>query len=327
MTESRLYWPIPQLCRLSGEDDQIILREDVDTHVAGQFAGIGLLVMVIFFLSVYSSIHFLVNLLSCHYLIAMLVGLIWGTMIANIYYLLLFTITPAILRGRDHAAHGIPREETTEKKTLSRVSLFFRLLFVILLAMIIAQPWLVTLFDTSRWVEQSRREYRAAFARLAAGATLSEDSGAIAGQRTISRRRVDALLSANNFYTRRIQLVHSHYAFSWVVTLVVVLFFILPIWLKYQVRNNSNFYQVKERHERGMVLRAYEDFKERFAAISVIRFGEPTNWYESCVDPPFNTRKKEEVQAYAEQQQLLARIYENEEEGEANKYLIRETTT
>ncbi|HEY4063641.1 MAG TPA: DUF4407 domain-containing protein [Puia sp.] len=325
MPEQRLFWPIAQLCRLSGEDVDIILAAKTDTNVAGKFACIGLLVMAIFAISVYSSVHFLIHLLTDSHFIAITIGLFWGAMIANIYYLLLFTITPPILKGREWAVHGIRKEETTEKKALSRVSLLFRLLFVLLLAMVIAQPWLVTLFDTSQWIDRSRQEYRKEFIRLSDSATLSQDSLDITGQRASNRHRIDHLLSVNNFYTRKIQLINSQYPLSWLVTFIVVLLFIIPIGLKYHIRSKSNFYERKKALEEHIVCERYEDFKERYVATFSTRYGISTTWYESCTDPPFNTRKKEEKQEHADQQELLARIYDNEEDSETNKYTVRET--
>ena len=325
MLEQQLPWPISQLCKLSGEDDQIILDPDMDRAVADEFAGIGLLVLVIFIISVYSSIHFLVNLLGGLHVIATAVGLFWGLMIANIYYLLLFTITPPILIGKEHNIRGVPREETTEKKALSRLSLLFRLLFVILLAMVIAQPWLVTLFDTSKLIEQTRQDYRTAFVRLADSVLLSQNEAVAANQRAVICQRVDDLLAANNFYTLRVQLINSHYPMSWLVTFIVVLFFVIPIGLKYRIRNTSKFYQLKKQKEEGLVLKEYERFKERYTLVLAERFGISTAWYESCIDPPFNTRKKNNEQEQADQNELLAKIYNNEEESEGNKYLLRET--
>src|SRR5882724_11819987 len=114
MREKRLLWPVTALCRLSGEDAWIILHAETDAEVVGKFAVIGLMVLVIFFVSVYSSVHFLVNLLNGNHFVAVVIGLFWGAMIANIYYLLLFTITPPILKGRERAEHGVRKEVTTE---------------------------------------------------------------------------------------------------------------------------------------------------------------------------------------------------------------------
>ncbi len=327
MLEQRVPWPISQLCKLSGEDDQIIFDTDMNRTVARDFAEIGLLVLVIFIISVYSSIHFLVNLLGGRHVIATAMGMFWGLMIANIYFLLLFTITPPILIGKEHNVRGVPQEKTTEKMALSRVSLLFRLLFVILLAVVIAQPWLVTLFDTSKLIEETQRTYQATFTRLANTVSLSQDEAVAAGQRVLIRQRVDDLLAANNFYTRRVQLINRHYPLSWLVTLVVVLFFVIPIGLKYKIRNTSNFYQLKKQKEEGFVLKEYEGFKARYTFILIGRFGISTTWYESCIDPPFNTRKKDKAEEHADQNELLAKIYGDEEDSEGNKYLLRKTVS
>jgi len=276
-------WPVGALCRLSGEDTAIILDPRTDDGVAAKFADIGLLVLAIFALSVYSSVHFLVNLLGGSHLVAMAIGLVWGGMIAIIYYLLLFTITPPILMDRERPAHGTKREATTEKGLLAWVSLLFRLLFVIFLAIVIAQPWLVSIFDTSRWATDA-------------------------------------------FYLLRIQVIHRHYPWSWLVTLVVVMFFIVPIALKYRVRNHSNFYTIKKEREREFVLGRYQEFKQRFSETFMDRFGIDVEWYESCTDPPFNMQRKGDHAEAADQQQLLDRIYGREGESEEQKYIVHDTT-
>lgn len=303
MHDQRIPKTLIMLCRISGEDDMIIFDDSTDAGVAIKFAFIGLLVPMIFIVSVYSSVHFLVDLLNGNHIVATLIGLFWGAMIANIYYLLLFTVTPPLLKGRDHVMHGALTEVTTEKKALSWVSLVFRLLFVILLAIIIAQPWLVTIFDTSKWIDQERQAYRKEF-------------------RVDSPDRADHLLSANNFYTRRIRLIQTHYPQSWLVTSLVVLFFVAPIALKYQIRNKHNFYSVKASREETFVKNEYAQFKEQYETIFAENFGILVIWYESCVDPPFNTHKKDMSQGCADQQDLLARIYENEEDAEKHKYHV-----
>jgi hypothetical protein len=327
MPEKKQIWPVGPLCRLSGEDAWIILHAETDLDVVGKFSVIGGLVLIIFFLSVYSSVHFLVNLLNGGHLFAITIGLFWGCMIANIYYLLLFTVTPPILKGREHAERGVPKEVTTEKKLLSRVSLMFRLLFVILLAIVIAQPWLVTIFNTSRWIEQDRREYRAEFIRLADSTEPSGDFSGGTGRRVRDHREIDRLLAANNFYTRKIQLINRHYPMAWMVTFVVVLFFIVPIGLKYWIRSKSNFYGIKKDLEEVFLLGRYDQFKQRYAAIFADRFGIATEWYESCTDPPFNTRKKKQDQQHLDQQQLLDKIYKDAGDSENNKYLLHETVS
>jgi|GEM_PF-3844809 len=325
MPEINKHKAIIVLCRLSGEEAAIIFDDTVHPGVAAKFASIGLLVLLVLGLSIYSSVHFLVDLLNGNHIAALLIGGFWGAMIANIYYFLLFTITPPLLKGREHLMHGAPAEVTTEKKVLSGVSLGFRLLFVILLAVIVAQPWLVTIFDTSRWIDQERRTYRKEFVGLTGSGGYSSDLPIVANQRADARNRIDRLLSANNFYTEKIRLVQRHYPLSWLVTMLVVLLFVAPIGLKYQIRNKSGFYAIKKEFEEYFVRNAYAQFKERYVTILAEQFGVTTTWYESCTDPPFNTRKKEVQQESADQRQLLDAIYLDEEDAEMQKYFVSET--
>lgn len=325
MLEARSNGLVARLCRLSGEDAEIIYDPRVDTRVSGKFAAIGLLVLVIFFLSVYSSVHFLVNLLNGNHAVAVVIGLFWGVMIANIYYLLLFTITLPILKGREHSHRGVSKEVTTEKKGLARISLSFRLLFVVLIAMVVAQPWLVTLFDTSQWIAQERWQYRREFMRLAGEVVPTGDSLGMDDRRAKDRQEIDRLLAANNFYTRKIQLINRRYLAARLVTFIVVSFFILPIVLKYRIRSRSNFYTVKKEVEEHFVISEYDAFKGRYTGVFTNRLGILVEWYESCLDPPFNTRKKEEAEQHIEQQLLLNEIYPEGEESEKNKVIVHET--
>lgn len=341
MRERRIHPAIATLCRLSGEDAAIIFDPETDAGVSGKYACIGLFVLVIFFVSFYSSVHFLIDLLGGNLIVAVPIGVFWGWMIANIYYLLLFTVTPPLLRGRDHANKGVRMEITTEKRWLSLVSLGFRLLFVLLLAIVIAQPWLITLFPTSKWVEQERQAYRKEFARLAGGSgsavagsstihirasdgRILEDTSSAGRIQAEARRRIEELLTANNYYTRRIQLVQIHYQRSWVVVILVVLFFVIPIGLKCQIRNRTNFYEVKKALETSFVSDSYAGFKETYANIFAERFGIATTFYESCVDPPFNTRKKDAREELDDQRVFLERIYGDGEDAELHKTTVSE---
>ncbi|HWB92894.1 MAG TPA: DUF4407 domain-containing protein [Puia sp.] len=354
MRERRIHPAIATLCRLSGEDAAIIFDPETDAGVSGKYACIGLFVLVIFFVSFYSSVHFLIDLLDGNLIVAVPIGVFWGWMIANIYYLLLFTVTPPLLRGRDHANKGVRMEITTEKRWLSLVSLGFRLLFVLLLAIVIAQPWLITLFPTSKWVEQEREAYRKEFVRLAGsddgqtgglltdgqqpggllvvqphagdplGRRTGEDTSSAGRIQAEARRRIEELLTANNYYTRRIQLVQIHYQRSWMVTILVVLFFVIPIGLKCQIRNRTNFYEVKKALETSFVSDSYAGFKETYANIFAERFGIATTFYESCVDPPFNTRKKDAREELDDQRVFLERIYGDGEDAELHKTTVSE---
>lgn len=414
------------LCRLSGEDPQLIGAAVMEPGLVIRFAIIGTLVLAIFILSFYSSAHFVSNLLNGSHFAAMPIGIVWGLMIVVIYQLLLFTITPAMLIGRERSIKGHPTPVTAEKKHLARVSLVFRITFVVLIAVVVAQPWLVTLFDTSVELDRYRHKYRSEFIvqadssligmEVATGAQLQRESillavvdnarqqavdtkiktdlhfisGALHIEREIARkshakgyrpdtledqlmsmvaseeesdslfllehglfhktnpgtdpamgadaaladlvfkkiqgcRRLDALLSSNNFYTRKVQLVNSGHPMAWAVTLLVVFVFVTPIALKYRIRNRTSFYKEKKKLEEGMVLEAYAHFKGEYSEVFREKFSIGVYFYESCTDPPFNTKKKkEEVVTFPDEKALLDAVYPDDEASEKNKYLVSE---
>ncbi len=138
------------------------------------------------------------------------------------------------------------------------------------------------------------------------------------------RRRLDALLSASNFYTRKVQLVNSSHPMAWVVTSLVVFVFVMPIALKYRIRNRTDFYGKKKLLEEEMVKSEYEQFKGAYSQIFKNKFGIHIRFYESCTDPPFNTKKIREEVTYAGEKSLLVVIYPDSEESERNKYLVSE---
>lgn len=413
------------LCRFSGEDPQLISAAGMGPELVIRFAIIGALVLAIFILSFYSSTHFVSNLLNGSHFAAMPIGIVWGLMIVVIYQLLLFTITPAMLIGRERSIKGHAMPVTTEKRDLARVSLIFRITFVVLIAIVVAQPWLVTLFDTGVELERYRHKYRSEFivqadssligmeaetgAQLQRGSILhaaSDDerkravdekintdlhfiAGALQTEQEIYRtsqkkgfrpdtledrlarmvtaeeesdslfllqsrlflvkdrgtgpladaglaladlvrkkiqscRRLDVLLSSNNFYTRKVRLVNSHHPIAWVVTLLVIFVFVMPIALKYHIRNRTSFYTEKKKLEEGIVLKAYAEFKGEYSKIFWDKFSSGVHFYESCTDPPFNTKKKEEVVTYPDEKSLLDAVYPNSNESEKNKYIVSE---
>ena len=412
------------LCRFSGEDPKLISDAGLEPGLVSRFAVIGVLVLAIFILSFYSSSHFVSNLLNGSHFVAMPIGIVWGLMIVVIYQLLLFTITPAMLIGRERSIKGQVMPVTTEKKGLARVSLVFRIAFVVLIAVVVAQPWLVTLFDTSIELDRYRHKYRSEFIvqadssligmEMQLGAQLNMDEavhdildkgqtrmirnkididrsfisasfsleqeltrklGKLKGYRPdtledrLSRlvaeeetsdsvfllgfrlylspgsnagagvnadvaladvvrkkiqccRRLDALLSSNNFYTKKVQLVNSGHPMAWVITVLVIGVFVTPIALKYHIRNGTGFYKQKKELEERMVRKAYLHFKGNYSKIFRDKFSIDMQFYESCIDPPFNTKKKDTI--YLDEKDLLAVLYPDEEASEKNKYLVGE---
>ena len=127
------------LCTFSGEDNFIIERCSITIQIT--FALIGVFVIGIFIGCFTSAFEFFNSLFQGNILISFPVGIIWALLVTNMYLLLLYTVSPAILPIRNNTK-GINNNFFT-------TSMFFRISFMSLLAIIIAQPLNVMFFNSS----------------------------------------------------------------------------------------------------------------------------------------------------------------------------------
>ncbi len=135
------------LCTFSGEDDYIIRR--CETRIQVSFALIGLFVIIIFIGCWKSADLFMDNLFENSKWMSAFVGIIWALLVTNLYLLLLYTISPAILpvSSKKRKKRIISVTEIEKKnETGFIVSFSLRIFLLILLAIIIVQPINVLLF-------------------------------------------------------------------------------------------------------------------------------------------------------------------------------------
>jgi hypothetical protein len=132
----------------SGEDNYILKR--CKTKIQLRFAVIGLFVVLIFFGCFISASCFTYSLFKGALWASIPIGVFWGAMVVNMYLLLLHTISPAIipLAEKKKRKKEKKNNEETNPYFLS-LSMFLRLLFMMLLAIIIAQPLNVYLLESS----------------------------------------------------------------------------------------------------------------------------------------------------------------------------------
>lgn len=126
------------LCTFSGEDNFIIKR--CSTAIQITFALIGAFVIAVFIGCFTSAYEFFNSLFQGNFFISFPIGIIWALLITNMYLLLLYTVSPAILPTKNKK--GINNNFFT-------TSMFFRMSFISLLAIIIAQPLNVLFFNSS----------------------------------------------------------------------------------------------------------------------------------------------------------------------------------
>lgn len=190
------------LCFFSGEDDFIIRK--CNARIQRSFAFIGAFVIMIFGGCWISASLFMSHIFDGTRWISVPTGIIWALLVTNLYLLLLYTISPALLPV---AVKGKIIEKGKEKKSIIEkkptairpfrsFSFFFRTGLITFLAIIITQPLNVMFFAES--YEKGDR-----FA-----ATIKE------------------ILGQNHL--------------SWLITLINCIIFLIPVYLKFRVRTISN---------------------------------------------------------------------------------------
>jgi hypothetical protein len=118
-----------KLCRFSGEDFSIIER--CDTNIQIYFSLIGGFVLAILVCCFISSFLFMENIFKTP-LIDLCIAGIWGLIVANLYLLTLYTITPRLL--------PINKIKFPEKNYYLSISFLYRISVLIILAIVTARP-------------------------------------------------------------------------------------------------------------------------------------------------------------------------------------------
>ena len=143
----------------SGEDNFILKRCKVE--IQKRFALLGFFVLLIFVWCFFSATFFTYSLFDGGAkLMSIPIGIIWGTIVINMYLLLLHTISPAIipLSSKKKKRKINELEQTKVQNTFLNLSMLLRMSFMVFLAIIIAQP--LNVFLLSSTVETSIKKHK-----------------------------------------------------------------------------------------------------------------------------------------------------------------------
>lgn len=135
----------------SGEDNYILKR--CSAQIQTRFALIGFFVLLIFIGCFFSATFFIISLFDGAKWVSLPMGIIWGAVIVNMYLLLLHTISPAIIplstkRKKNKSSDSNLDLNQTENRFFT-LSMNLRIGFMMLLAVIIAQPLNVFILSSS----------------------------------------------------------------------------------------------------------------------------------------------------------------------------------
>ncbi|MGV7106430.1 DUF4407 domain-containing protein [Flavobacterium sp. U410] len=367
-----------KLTTLSGEDGYVLKRCSASLKV--YFAVIGFFVLLVFVGCFISATTFTYSLFDENSFISTPFGLLWASIITIIYLLLLYTISPPTLPSKYKTNNGEVVVDEKDHTRFFTFSMFLRLGFMILLAVIIAQPLNVYFLSSS--IEPSLEKFKQLqkanmimaidslfiedelrakidfekharlkltdkefivakqkasglnskllsdrvfiskaynlldsiekynFKPLFIQQNIKQDSligelilllnseiesdinyqtnlallpipnlkisdefnsyrnqlNKIISSKIKNYRNLEQLLSKSNFYIQKIKIVLHENIFSWMITLCVIIIFLLPIRMKFLVRNKK-FYVFKREIEKRVVIDFYEDFKFQYSKI------------------------------------------------------------
>lgn len=133
------------LCLFSGEDCSVIRKSSRGIRVT--FAAVGIFVIFIFICCFISAYDFSYSLFQGNRFVCIPIGLIWALLVTNMYLLLLYTVSPAML----------PVKNKNKQDSFFTLSMFCRIVFMSLLAIIIAQPLNVLALSSS--IENSLQKH------------------------------------------------------------------------------------------------------------------------------------------------------------------------
>lgn len=97
-------------------------------------------------------------------------------------------------------------------------------------------------------------------------------------------KKLDELLNKSNFYIQKISILLRENPSSWIVTLLVCFIFLLPIYLKFIIRNKTGYFELREKYEKNLVLDAYKEFKIKYADILSDRINDYNFKYKNSLD-------------------------------------------
>lgn len=287
------------LHKYSGEDAVIIRKSD--DAAQSDFSLIGLFVLFIFSLCFVSASLFFFRLFH-NMLLAIPIGVMCGLMFTNTYLLLLYTITPSLVKySKDEAAKKQLNKEYKSKT--ARSALILRVGFVVFIAILISQPIKVLMMtitnesEITGYINEHKNEIR------------REAGKSISVLKNQSANQLESLIQHSDFYVYTIRIVNSKFPVSQLITLSFIGIFILPIYWKFQLRKNSNFYNNKEQIEQQIVRDEYANFKMQYKKIFQSKYALNLDFYEPYSDPPFNAVKKSNIQDAGKQDELLKEVY------------------
>jgi hypothetical protein len=102
-------------------------------------------------------------------------------------------------------------------------------------------------------------------------------------------------INKSNFFITKIKILSSTFIISWVICIIVIIVFLLPVYFLYKINTNHDYYTNKSNYERNLIDKDYKLFKYEYSKIFLNKYGADISYYETYLDHPYKTIKKSQA--------------------------------
>lgn len=281
----------------AGEDSYILSQCKAETKK--KFSAIGLLVIIILVFSAAGITYGVYELLESYY-IGLILGIYFAILILFLYLFILYTLTKDVLPPKAKSKYG---------RYSSRA---IRIGFLVFLGLLVSQPLEYELFSNmvnSQLNDSIIKEIENRNAKLNKEYVLklndrkSENLDANTLEIYVERYsaqkaiRLDNFVNyqySRNFFIRKLILMDTSLetSFIWIFSMLFIVLFITPVYLKLKVKTNSNYYILKKKIQYKIVQDHHSAFVNSYNEILQRKFPElQLKWTSKYIDAPFNSKQ------------------------------------
>jgi hypothetical protein len=99
----------------------------------------------------------------------------------------------------------------------------------------------------------------------------------------------------SNFFITKIKILSSSFILSWVICIIIIIVFLMPVYFLYKINSNHDYYINKSNYERNLIDDEYINFKKEYSKIFLKKYGIQVSYYETYLDHPYKTLKKSQT--------------------------------
>ncbi|MCB0745959.1 MAG: DUF4407 domain-containing protein [Ignavibacteriae bacterium] len=288
----------------AGEDPLIL--KNCNKEVRIKFSLIGLLVISVMIITFISISYGLYKLLESYY-VGLFIGFYSAVLVMFLYMFILYTVTKDVL------------PHTKGKKIEILTSYIIRFGFLFALGLVVSQPIEYSLFSdevnelmNGKIIESIHEknkslniEYSMKVKELE---ELNISSNDLKNEITRFQDDKDKTLQqfidyqySRNFFIEKMILMDKHLIYIWVFSVVSIILFSLPIFLKIRIDFNTNYYKNKRIIQRELLEWHYNKFLNSYNETIKEKFPNFNLTYKSpYTDPPYNTQRVSKPQLASE---------------------------